>query len=135
MQVYIANLGKYNEGEAVGAWFTPPICHEDVAEKLGLNAEYEEYAIHDYEAPIEIGEYTSIDELNRIYEALQELSESFSDDVISAVMGLGVFTNGGISALPRETLEAYFDDDAYARDVEIEGIFARTSDGIVAVRR
>ncbi|HEW7129654.1 TPA: antirestriction protein ArdA, partial [Streptococcus pneumoniae] len=22
MQVYIANLGKYNEGELVGAWFT-----------------------------------------------------------------------------------------------------------------
>ena len=25
MQVYIANLGKYNEGELVGAWFTFPI--------------------------------------------------------------------------------------------------------------
>ncbi|HEX0525186.1 TPA: antirestriction protein ArdA, partial [Streptococcus pyogenes] len=24
MQVYIANLGKYNEGELVGAWFTFP---------------------------------------------------------------------------------------------------------------
>ncbi|MCZ1844205.1 antirestriction protein ArdA, partial [Enterococcus faecium] len=24
MRVYIANLGKYNEGELVGAWFTPP---------------------------------------------------------------------------------------------------------------
>lgn len=23
MQVYIANLGKYNEGELVGAWFIP----------------------------------------------------------------------------------------------------------------
>ena len=22
MQVYVANLGKYNEGELVGAWFT-----------------------------------------------------------------------------------------------------------------
>lgn len=25
MAVYIANLGKYNEGELVGAWFTFPI--------------------------------------------------------------------------------------------------------------
>ena len=25
MQVYIANLGKYNEGELVGAWFTFPM--------------------------------------------------------------------------------------------------------------
>ena len=23
MRVYIANLGKYNEGELVGAWFEP----------------------------------------------------------------------------------------------------------------
>ena len=25
MRIYIANLGKYNEGELVGAWFTPPV--------------------------------------------------------------------------------------------------------------
>ena len=49
MQVYIANLGKYNEGELVGAWFTFPIDFEEVKEKIGLNDEYEEYAIHDYE--------------------------------------------------------------------------------------
>ena len=49
MQVYIANLGKYNEGELVGAWFTPPVDYEEMAEKIGLNEEYEEYAIHDYD--------------------------------------------------------------------------------------
>ena len=43
MQVYIANLGKYNEGELVGAWFTFPIDFEEVKEKIGLNDEYEEY--------------------------------------------------------------------------------------------
>lgn len=41
MQVYIANLGKYNEGELVGAWFTFPIDFEEVKEKIGLNDEYE----------------------------------------------------------------------------------------------
>ena len=30
MAVYIANLGKYNEGYLVGAWFTFPIDEEDV---------------------------------------------------------------------------------------------------------
>ena len=24
MRVYVANLGKYNEGELVGDWFEPP---------------------------------------------------------------------------------------------------------------
>lgn len=44
MQVYIANLGKYNEGYLVGAWFSFPIDEEDVKEKIGLNENYEEYA-------------------------------------------------------------------------------------------
>ncbi len=58
-------LGKYNEGELVGAWFTFPIDFEEVKEKIGLNDEYEEYAIHDYELPFTVDEYTSIGELNR----------------------------------------------------------------------
>ena len=58
MAVYIANLGKYNEGYLVGAWFTFPIDEEDVKEKIGLNEQYEEYAIHDTDNfPIAIGEY------------------------------------------------------------------------------
>ena len=48
MRVYIANLGKYNEGELVGAWFTPPVDYDEMAERIGLNGNYEEYAIHDY---------------------------------------------------------------------------------------
>lgn len=42
MRIYIANLGKYNEGELVGAWFTPPVDFEEVKERIGLNDEYEE---------------------------------------------------------------------------------------------
>jgi len=40
MQVYIANLGKYNEGELVGDWFSFPLDEEVIAERIGLNAEY-----------------------------------------------------------------------------------------------
>lgn len=40
MRIYIANLGKYNEGELVGAWFTPPVDFEEVKERIGLNDEY-----------------------------------------------------------------------------------------------
>ena len=64
MRVYIANLGKYNEGELVGAWFEPPIDFDEVKERIGLNDQYEEYAIHDYELPFEIGEDITIEELN-----------------------------------------------------------------------
>ena len=36
MAVYIANLGKYNEGYLVGTWFTFPIDEENVKEKNRL---------------------------------------------------------------------------------------------------
>ena len=65
MQVYIANLGKYNEGELVGAWFTPPVDYDEMAERIGLN---DEYAIHDYELPC-------------YYSSLEELCEH-ADDII-----------------------------------------------------
>ncbi len=39
MQVYIANLGKYNEGELVGDWFSFPLDEEVIAERIGLNAD------------------------------------------------------------------------------------------------
>ena len=80
MAVYIANLGKYNEGELVGAWFTFPIDEDDVAERIGLSKYYEEYAIHDTDNfPMEISEYISIKELNNIYEMVQELPEYIAE--------------------------------------------------------
>lgn len=72
MQVYIENLGKYNEGELVSDWFTPSIDIEEVKERIGINSEYEEYATHDYELPFEISEYTPITEINRLCAMVQE---------------------------------------------------------------
>ena len=84
IKIYIANLGKYNEGELVGEWFTLPIRDwEEVKEKVGLNSEYEEYAIHDYEAPFKIHEYSSIDSLNEIAERFQELN---NDEIEAAAL-------------------------------------------------
>lgn len=77
MKVYIVNLGKYVEGEDAGAWFTLPVDKDVVAERLGLDSRYEEIAIHDYELPFQIGEYESLDELNR----LAGLIEDLPDDV------------------------------------------------------
>jgi len=60
MRVYISNLDKYNEGQLVGAWFVPPIDYEEMVDRIGLNEEYEELAIHDYELPFEVEEYTPL---------------------------------------------------------------------------
>ena len=59
----------------VGAWFTFPIDEEEVKEKIGLNEQYEEYAIHDTYFPIAIGEYVSIEELNEMYEMIEALPD------------------------------------------------------------
>jgi len=88
MRVYIANLGKYNEGEAVGEWFTPPIDYEEMKERIGLYGRYEEYAIHTYELPFHIGEYTSISEINRLCEKVMELEGESIYDELEAIQSM-----------------------------------------------
>lgn len=91
MRVYIANLGKYNEGELVGDWFTPPVDYDEMAERIGLNEYYEEYAIHDYELPFEIDEYTPIEEVNRLCAMVEELDYPLNeviDDLMSQFCSL-----------------------------------------------
>ena len=103
IRIYIANLGKYNEGYLVGEWIDLPATEEELEElyvriKAGHYEEgeykvgyyengsfYEEVAIHDYESEIsglEIGEYDSIDRLNELAEEL----ESKDVDVIEAII-------------------------------------------------
>ena len=51
-------------------------------------SEYEEYAIHDTENfPMEISEYTSIDELNRIYDMIGELPDYIADSLEEFLSG------------------------------------------------
>ena len=162
MQVYIANLGKYNEGESVGAWFSLPIDFEDVAEKIGLNAEYEEYAIHDYELPFQIGEYINIDELNRLYGLVEELEGTDLYDALPALLSSGCFHNledlverqddirywggchdmsdvayesvedGYLGDIP-ERIQWYIDYEKLGCDMEINGTFVDTRHGIFEV--
>ena len=92
MAVYIAILGKYNEGYLVGAWFTFPIDEEDVKEKIGLNEQYEEYAIHDTDNfPIAIGEYVSIEELNEMLLLVGiGIALYFNQEIFIIQRGLGI---------------------------------------------
>ena len=79
MNIFITNLGKYNEGELLGEWVELPIDAEElkkVCERIGINEVYEEYFITDYECDfMKIGEYESISNLNEIAEKLGELDE------------------------------------------------------------
>lgn len=78
IKLYIANLGKYNEGELIGDWIELPKTEAEIkqflAEKVGLNEHCEECAIHDYETDLglQIGEYDSIYKLNELAEQTEE---------------------------------------------------------------
>lgn len=159
MRVYIANLGKYNEGELVGAWFTPPIDLEEMKEKIGLTGEYEEYAIHDYEMPFDVGEFMPIWEINMNCEAIRELEGSpiydelreiqntwfgsidelldakddiicYSDcDSMEDVARYYIEESGQLGEVP-DNLQNYIDYQSLGRDMEIEGSFLVTSNGV-----
>lgn len=157
MQVYIANLGKYNEGELVGAWFTPPIDIDEVIERVGLNDEYEEYAIHDYELPFEIDEYTPLEEINRLCAMVEELDYPINEEISELSGCYGSLEElcdhkdeifhyadcndmtdvayylidecGTIGEIP-DRIRSYIDYEAYGRDLELEGRFITTNHGV-----
>lgn len=95
LNLYIANLGKYNEGELVGDWISLPCMKSEwewlmLAIKLGHLTKdgeychgfeeglsfYEKFAVHDIECDIEslkdlISEYVDIQSLNFLAAALK----------------------------------------------------------------
>lgn len=81
LNIYLTNLGKYNEGELVGEWVKLPVSQEElekVFERIGINEEYEEFFITDYETDIEgvtVGEYDNLDTLNELAEELEEVGD------------------------------------------------------------
>ena len=83
-EAFISNLGLYNEGELRGEWVPFPIEEkelEEVFKRIGMNEEYEEYFITDYDIyvdgldPVVLGEYTGTERLNELSKAIEELNE------------------------------------------------------------
>lgn len=105
IKIYVANLGKYNEGELVGKWFTLPCELEEIRVAIGVahydehgnfipyveedDRMYEEWAIHDYEAPFKIDEMDSISYLNDIAEQAEGMDE-LEVEAIFALINEGV---------------------------------------------
>lgn len=161
MAVYNANLGKYNEGYLVGDWFRFPLNEEEIAERIGLNAEYEEYAVHDTENfPMEVSEYISIQELNEMYEMICELPDFITDSLDEFVSNYGsleelvehtdeiyhypdceTMTDVAyyfidelqmLGEIPPQ-LQNYIDYEAYGRDLSFGGTFIETNSGMCEI--
>lgn len=81
---YITNLRRYNEGQLVGKWIDFPITEEELEEvfnEIGINEDYEEYFITDWETDWELdiskefGEYPNIFEVSDITEELEAIED------------------------------------------------------------
>ena len=126
MAVYIANLGKYNEGYLVGAWFTFPIDEEDVKEKIGLN-ELPDYIVE------------CLDEFISHYGTLEEVVEHKDDiyyypdcETMTDVAYYYIDELQALGDIP-PSLQNYIDYEAYGRDLDMGGCFIETSRGMCEI--
>ncbi len=118
---------------------------------------YEEYAIHDYELPFEIDEYTPIEEVNRLCEMVENLPEDIQDELSEL---LGYYSSledlcehaddiihypdcsdmtdvayyfidecQSLGEIP-DRIRSYIDYEAYGRDLDLEGRFVVTNHGV-----
>ena len=116
MKIYLTNLGKYNEGELIGEWVELPVSQEElqkVFERIGINEEYEEYFITDYECDFyEVGEYENLDTLNEIAERIEELDKEESKVVKALMSELGYTLDEAIEKTNNGDYRMYYDCDS-----------------------
>ena len=91
INIFLTNLGRYNEDSLMGEWVRLPVPDEkldEVLERIGINGEYEEYFITDFEASfanLNLSEYTSIEALNGFAARLEEL-DRWDEEKLAAVL-------------------------------------------------
>ncbi|MCL2691316.1 MAG: antirestriction protein ArdA [Candidatus Bathyarchaeota archaeon] len=80
IRVYVANLGRYNEGKLMGDWLNLPTSNNEIdaflKNKVGLNKQYEEVTIHDFESDFNLCEYENLYDLNVLAVKLEQMSEA-----------------------------------------------------------
>ncbi|WP_242944622.1 antirestriction protein ArdA [Paraclostridium sordellii] len=143
----------------IGDWFVPPIDWEDVKNRIGLNNEYEEYAIHDWQLPFDINEYISIEEINYLCDMVEELLSTDIGEVIYDIQNtffsslkelyenkdniiyysecysmedVAYYLINELSVLGEipVVIQNYIDYEAYGRNLELSSNFAITNKGV-----
>lgn len=117
LRIYLTNLGKYNEGVLIGEWVDLPVSEEElekVFKRIGINDEYEEYFITDYESDIDgvkVGEYENIDDLNELAEALEDL-DSEEENVLSVMLEDGCTFEEALEKIKDRDYMVYYNCDS-----------------------
>lgn len=76
MQIYIADLQAYNSGYIKGEWILLPTEEDDIQHAILRQSQngQSDFAIHDWELPFEINEYTNPLKINELCQTIQELN-------------------------------------------------------------
>lgn len=154
LNIYLTNLGKYNEGELIGEWVELPANAEEleaVKKRIGINSEYEEYFITDFETDLDIpvAEFSSLEKLNEYAAQLSEMDEYelkcfrflmangyainealeeyknvmiYSDCYNNYDFGYAYAEEVGLLDGKDELLQRYFDYEAFGRDLCFDGL-------------
>lgn len=144
IRVYVASLEAYNRGRLVGKWLELPMDELELEEEIEA-LPGEEWAIHDFEAPFKIDEYTDIFELNETAQLIEDsgleseiigcLIDNFGLDYLdTALIDLVVVEAsdetdlahemiddlyGGVENMPEDQIANYFDYEAFGRDLAV----------------
>jgi hypothetical protein len=80
IRVYVANLSKYTQCELVGDWINLPTTNNQIEaflkSQVGLNSQFEEYSIHDYESDFNHDENENLYDLNVLAIKLEQMTET-----------------------------------------------------------
>ena len=81
MQIYIADLQAYNSGYLKGEWIKLPTEEDDIQDAILRQSQnvQSDFAIHDWELPFEISEYTNPLKINELCHTIQELNLKNTD--------------------------------------------------------
>ncbi len=131
VRVYLTNLAKYNAGRLVGKWLDLPLTEDELSEAvkevLGTD---EEYFITDYEAGFKIGEYENLSELNRFAEELGKLSEYDQERVMYLINTICLDKEEALRQCDDVTYYPDMTVEDVARELVEEGIFGEIADNI-----
>lgn len=136
IKVALTNLGKYNEGELVFKWLDLPATAEEIEEAkvaIGINEEYEEWFISDYETALEglnIGEYEDFNYLNELAERFEAMNYDEQDAVGAVVEVTGYSLEEALDIVKKGSYTLYSKCDTLedlARELFDGGCFGDTT--------
>ncbi|MDN9572397.1 antirestriction protein ArdA [Clostridioides difficile] len=147
------------DSEKCSAWFTLPIDEEELEEALGIEADSENYRIVEKDVPFvdDVGEDTTIDRLNDLYDMYEDLPSELQDEYselmchfssldelhehrydithypdcmnMTDIARRWLAENPAFHSLSEDCVR-YFDFEAYGKYLDDNGTFVETDSGI-----